>query len=117
MTPDAAHLAYEIVRGGGQFEAGATARALRRVVLDGQAGSEYDALSLTGFRFTSGFAHNGYEIHGVEGKHDRVVVDGRESRLYDEVLSNSLSFHREDQKASFIARDGQRIVHVSYWIR
>ena len=114
MTQDAAHLAYEIVRGGSQFEAGLTRRALRRVVTDGQAGPEYDALSFSGFGFTSEFAHYGYEIHGVEGKHDRVVVDAHESRLYDAV--GSLSFHREDKRTSFIAQDGQKFLRVSFAI-
>jgi hypothetical protein len=38
MTKDGSHFAYEIVRGGKMFKAGGTTRALRRLVLDSQAG-------------------------------------------------------------------------------
>lgn len=43
ISEDGKHLAYSIVRGGGQFAQGRTNRALRRVVVDGQTGPEYDA--------------------------------------------------------------------------
>lgn len=113
MSEDATHFAYEIVRGGTQFEYGRTHRALRRVVIDGQAGPEYDALRLTAFRFTKNVAHYGYEVHGVEGDRDRVVVDGHESKLFDSVFSSSLHYDADNKTFWFVARDGQKFLRVS----
>jgi len=114
MTDDAAHLAYEIVRGGETFKAGRTSHALRRVVIDGQAGPEYDADGLYSFRFTKDFAHYGYEVHRVEGKHDRVVVDGHESKLYESVFRGSLAYAAGEKTFSFVAQDGQKLLRVTF---
>lgn len=116
-SEDAAHLAYEIVRGGSQFQAGRTNRALRRVVIDGQAGPEYDALGLSAFRFIKGAGHYGYEVHGAEGNRDRVVVDGHESKLYDSVFSGSLDYDTDNKSFSFVARDSEKFLLVRFPIQ
>ncbi|MBZ5520886.1 MAG: hypothetical protein LAP21_01375 [Acidobacteriia bacterium] len=107
------HMAYEIVRGGARFMNRLTDRALRRVVIDGQPGPEYDVSSMNGLRFSKDFAHYGYEIHGIEGKHARVRIDGQESRSYDDVVVWSLTLAAEPGTASFIACDKQKLLRVS----
>jgi hypothetical protein len=110
ISPDAAHLAYELVLGGAQFEAGRTAKALRRVMIDGEAGPEYDALSLQPLVFQEG-NHYGYEIVGADGKKDRVLIDGRESRLFDGVVINTLKVDSKG-RAEFYAIDNNKFLKV-----
>jgi hypothetical protein len=111
LNDDATHLAYETVSGGNQFKAGQTSRALRTMVLDGQQGPEYDALSLRNFRFTEEGKHFFYEVVGAKGNRDLVNVDGHESQLYDFVISGRFVPHSKTM--SFVARDGRRFLLVS----
>lgn len=112
LSPDGKHLAYEIVRGGSEFKAGRTRRALRRVVLDGQAGAEYDALDISSFRFSPGKDHFAYEVVGAQKDRDMVVCDGMEGKLYDALFTGSLKF-LDDQTLEFVARDGRRFLRVT----
>jgi hypothetical protein len=112
MNRDATHLAYQTVSGGAQFKAGNTRRALRSVIIDGQAGQEYDAKNIVAFDFDADAHHYFYEVLGAKGDRDLVNIDGHESRVYD-----SVAYPRflEDKKAvSFVARDGARFLHVTY---
>jgi len=111
LNDDATHLAYETVSGGNQFKAGQTSRALRTVVLDGQQGPEYDALTLRNFHFTEEGKHYFYEVVGAKGNRDLVNVDGHESQLYDFVISARFVPHSKTM--SFVARDGRRFLLVS----
>lgn len=111
MNGDATHLAYETVSGGTQYEAGATSRALRTVILDGQPGPEYDALNIRNFRFTGNAKHYYYEVIGAKGDRDLVNVDGHESQLYDGVIDTR--FASGGKLVTFIARDGRRFLRVS----
>ncbi|MBZ5679714.1 MAG: hypothetical protein LAO24_06390 [Acidobacteriia bacterium] len=112
ISNDGAHLAYEIVRGGKQFMAGNTTRALRRVVVDGQAGPEYDALGLRDLNLRAEGKRYHYAVIGAEGTHDRVVFNGLETKLYDDVFSRSVEFV-DDQTIDFVAQDGQRFIRVT----
>lgn len=112
MSPDGEHLAYEIVRGGREFEAGRTRRALRRVVIDGKGGPEFDALGTTDLGVTASGRSHHYVVVGAEGNRDRVVFNGLDTRLYDNVFRGSVEFV-DDQTIEFVAQDGSRIVRVT----
>lgn len=112
MNSDATHLAYQTVSGGAQFKAGNTRRALRSVIIDGQAGPEYDAKNIVGFDFDADAHHYFYEVLRAKGDRDLVNVEGHESRVYD-----SVAYPRflENKKAvTFVARDGARFLRVTY---
>jgi hypothetical protein len=112
MSDDGDRLAYEIVRGGRMYKARYTIRALRRVVIDGQGGPEYDALGIRdiGLRRQGKGYH--YTVIGAEGSRDRVVFNGLETKLYDSVFGGSLEFI-DDRTLEFVAQDGQRFVKVT----
>lgn len=111
MSKDGSHLAYEIVRGGNQFKQGTTRRALRRMVIDGKAGPEYDSNALSHFRFSVDGTHYFYEIYGAVGDRDRVVFDGIDSKIYDTVFRNSTKFV-DETSIEFVAQDGRRFLRV-----
>jgi hypothetical protein len=111
MSKDGSHLAYEIVRGGNQFKEGRTTRALRRMVIDGKAGPEYDSNSMSHFRFATDGSHYYYEIYGAVGDRDRVVFDGIDSKIYDTVFRNSTKFI-DETTIEFVAQDGRRFLRV-----
>jgi len=112
MSGDATHLAYQAVSGGAQFKAGNTPRALRSVIIDGQAGPEYDAKNLVAFRFDAGAHHYSYAVLGAKGDRDLMNVDGHESRVYDAVAYPR--FLEDKQAVTFVARDGTRFLRVTY---
>ncbi|MGI9101605.1 MAG: hypothetical protein ACR2IF_04085 [Terriglobales bacterium] len=112
MSADGAHAAYEIVRGGSQFQSGGTTRALRRIVIDGQGGPEFDALDISGLRLSGGARHHAYIVHGAEGKRDRTVLDGKEGKLYDNVFRYSTKFI-DDQTVEYVAQQGQQFLRVT----
>lgn len=111
MTKDGSHFAYEIVRGGRTFKAGGTSRALRRLVLDSQAGPEYDALGMRDIWFSENGKHSSYLVVGAEGNKDRVIFDGLEGKLYDSVFRHSIKAI-DDRNIEFVAQDGQRFLRV-----
>lgn len=111
LSKDGAHLAYEIVRGGNQFKAGTTLRAQRNMVMDGQAGKIYDALGLANPVFNLDSKYFAYVVQGAEGSRDRVVFNGLEGNLYDDVFYGTLKFS-DEQSVEFVARDGQRFLRV-----
>lgn len=112
ISEDGEHLAYVIVRGGNMFKQGSTERALRRVVLDSQAGPEYDALDIENVEFNSNGKHFFYEVRGARGDRDLVVFDGMEGLLYDAVFRNSTKFI-DDTSIEFVAREGQKFLRVT----
>jgi hypothetical protein len=113
LTHDGARLAYEIVRGGNAFKEGYTQRALRRVVIDGKADAEFDALGVSGLEFNSDGKHYVYEVKGAAGDRDQVVIDGMEGKLYDVVFRNSTKFIQDDT-VEFIAKDGSKFFRVRH---
>jgi WD40 repeat protein len=108
------HLVYELACGRTKFVRGFTSRALRRIVVDGKSGPEYDAYGLYGFRYTEDWKHYGYEVHGMNGNHVLLNVDGKETKIYDDVVTGSLDFPVGSETASFIAREGGTLVRVKW---
>jgi hypothetical protein len=111
VTPQG-RLMYELVRGGGEFKAGNTRRALRRLVVDGVAGPEYNALGIA-CRWSADERHQLCRIEGADRDRHRIVLDGLEgSLLYDDVSPASIEFP-EEAATRFIARRGRHILHVT----
>jgi len=112
ISVDGAHLAYETVSGGRNYKAAVTLRAYRSAVIDGQAGTEYNALGLTAFNFDPESHHYFYEVIGAEGDRDLVDVDGHDSRLYDAVAN--ARYLSDGKTIAFVARDGSHFLRVTY---
>ncbi len=112
ISDDGDHLAYEIVRGGSAFKEGRTSRALRRVVIDGKAGTEYDAQGISDLSLRAEGARYHYIVIGAERDRDRLVFNGLETKLYDNVFRGTPEF-LDDQTLEFVAQDGQRFVKVT----
>jgi hypothetical protein len=51
-------------------------------------------------------------VAGAEGKRDRVRANGRESQLYDDVVSGTIRFVRTGA-VDFVARQGRRVMIVT----
>lgn len=111
MTPDGAHLAYELVRGGADFKNGHSPRARRTVVIDGRPGKEYNAIFVSPIQFSKDARHYCYAVFGASGKRDLVVVDGRESKLYNGVTDPA--FAADGKSMTFVAQDSARLVRVT----
>ena len=113
LAHDGSRLAYEIVRGGNAFKQGYTARALRRLVVDGKAGAEFDAYSISSVEFNSDGKHYVCEVFGAAGERDQVVIDGMEGKLYDSVFRDSTKFIQDDT-VEYIAQDGGKFYRVRH---
>jgi hypothetical protein len=112
MSTDGSRFAYELVRGGLDYLNRATTRARRTVVLDGQAGREYNADSIGMALFSGDSRHYLYTVAHVDGKYDVVVADGAESSHYDEITDLRLS--SDGASAIFLARDSSHLLRVTY---
>jgi hypothetical protein len=112
ISRDGGHLAYEVMLGGKMFKDGDTERALRRVVLDGAFGPEFDCKAIQNITISEGGKHHFYEVHGAQGERDQVVFDGMEGLYYDDVFRNSTRF-LEDHAIEFVAKEGQRLLRVT----
>lgn len=112
MNKDATHIAYETVEGGNQFKAGRTARALRSLVIDGQETARYDALGIFIFGADKDFNRRCFVVRGAKGDKNLVSVNGQESKLYDEVSGARVT--DEQKSVTFFARDGRRVLRVTY---
>ena len=112
MSKDGSHMTFETVFGGEQFQQGKTRRALRRVVIDGVGGKEYDAYNLVPGVFDEAGKRYSYIVHGAQGDRDRMVFDEVEGPLYDDILSQSAHLV-DEQTIEFIARQGHRFLRVT----
>src|SRR5690348_1596268 len=112
LAKDGSRVAYQLVRGGGQFMVGGTMKARRTVVLDGEPGKEYNAEGVSSLLFTPDHRHFTYPVIRIEGKRDLVVVDGAESKSYDDV--DGLTYNADHTAVTFFARDSSRILRVTY---
>ncbi len=108
INPDGEHLAYEIVRCGALV----TGRCLRRIVIDGQGLREYNSLGIVDLGLSRDARSYYYTVVGAEGQRDRVVFNGLETKLYDNVFRRSVEFI-DDQTIEFVAQDGPRFVKVT----
>jgi hypothetical protein len=112
ITKDNQHLAFETVSGGDRYQTGGTLRALRSLVLDGVAGPEYDVLWLADPGFDKDMRHFWYSVHGIQGNHCLINVDGHESRTYDDTIATHLS--QDGNTVTSVALDGGRFLRVTY---
>ena len=111
LTPNATHFAFEMVKGGIRFGAGNTLRAERTVVLDGQPGKKYNAVGLSVLQFSKDEKHYWYKVSGASGKQGLVVVDGHESKLYNDLTGPQ--FDPASNGIVFFARDGKKILRIA----
>ena len=89
FAPDNTRLAYIGVTGGNLWDQGMTARARRRVYVDGIAGAEYDVPYLGGLRFSRDGKHLVYVVGGFADQSRTVafvVANGSEGKRYDEIF-------------------------------
>jgi hypothetical protein len=112
LTKDSSHIAYETISGGHNYKVAATLRAFRTVIIDGQAGSEYNALRLVNFDFDPESRHYFYQVIGAEGDRSLVNIDGHESRLCDFVAGTR--YLPDGKTIAFVARDGSRFLRFTY---
>lgn len=112
LTPNATHFAYEIVHGRENFRLGRTQRAERTVVIDGQPGQEFNALSISPIRFSDDDRHYWYTVAGAKGSQSLVVVDGLESKVYDNV--SSTEYDKSGGQIVFFGRQGSRLLRVTF---
>jgi len=112
ITKDNQHFAFETVSGGDRYQTGGTLRALRSFVLDGVSGPEYDVLWLGEPGFDKDMRHFWYNVHGVQGDHSLINVDGQESRLYGDVVATHLG--RDNNIVTSVAFDNGRFLRVTY---
>ena len=117
LSPDGQRVVYELGWGGFSFSTGYTTQALRRVVLDGQVGKEYDAFDLDEFSFSDDSRHFAYEVHGPPDKNAKgkslVVTDGQEGKLYDEVIHRSMSLFSGEGSVTYVAREGRKFYRAT----
>jgi hypothetical protein len=109
-------LAYSTVQGGAEFKAGRSDRALRRVIVDGVADPEYDALAITPAVISASGEQRAYVVVGAERNRDRFVLNGRESGLYDDIASGSINFV-PPAGVELVARRQRRLLHVTIELR
>ena len=110
LTPHATHFAFEMVKGGPRFNAGNTLRAERTVVLDGQPGKKYNALGISVLQFSKDERHYWYTVV-ASGKQGLVVVDGQESKLYDNLTE--AQFDPAYNGIICFARNGKKILRIT----
>ncbi len=110
FSPDNRHLAFVSVKEG--LWPGATIRAHRRVSLDGQPGSDYDALGLSELVFSGDSNHLAYLVHDPGNKKHSLVLDCREAKHSGEILYGSLKFN-DTSGFVYVAREGRRYLRVT----
>jgi hypothetical protein len=99
-------------RGAAAFKEGYTDRALRRIVIDGQAGPEFDAYNIAYLDVRAEGKSHHYTVIGADGSRDLVIFNGVASRLYDRVIEGSARFI-DDRTIEFLAFDAQRFLRVT----
>jgi hypothetical protein len=116
FSPDGQRLAYVVGDGGPAWSAarqhGEEYRALRRVVVDGPEGKEYDVVAAKNLQFSPDSKHFAYELHDIGKGKSLVVVNGREGKHYDDIVGWSLRF-TSDGMVRYVAREGFKIFRVT----
>jgi hypothetical protein len=114
FAPDNQRVAYIGTTGGSMWEQGQTARARRRVYVDGVAGPEYDVPYLGGLEFSVDGKHVAYIVSGLsEGSRTVtfVVVDGREGKRYDDIFGRP-RFDDDRRAIRYTAQSGRKFYSV-----
>jgi hypothetical protein len=113
---DGGHWGYMTEQGGNRYYSGQTTRAKRRMIVDGQAGPEYDASAIAAMhtQLAGDVFHFSYEVHENKASQNAsfVVLDGQETKLYDAVFRGSSQLSG-DGAVTFVARSGQRFLRVT----
>ena len=110
FSPDNSRVGFMTVTGGHLYLEGYTNRARRRVVVDGRAGTEYNALGLYDFQFSPDSKHFAYGVMGLEKAGSLVVLDGAEGKRYDFVYPGTVKISSD--AVCYVARVGPRFVKV-----
>ena len=116
-SKDGQRVAIAIRKGGFGFSVlGRTKRARRRWIIDGEMGKEYDVPRIETLEFGPDSRHVAYvverlKIDGMKGEKSLVVLDGVESRPYDQVAAESVSFTDEGH-LTYVVRDGSEVYRV-----
>jgi Tol biopolymer transport system component len=114
FAPDNQRVAYIGVTGGSMYEEGLTARARRRVYVDGVAGTEYDVPYLGRLQFSPDGKHVYYVVGGLPEASRKVgflVVNGREGKRYDDVFGRP-RLHEDQRAIRYTAQSGRRFYSV-----
>ena len=111
FSKDAVHVAYETAAERQSSREGGV-RAMRSAVIDGKEGPKYEALDVTSFAFDKEGHHYFYMVQGTKGKESKMIIDGHESRPYDEL--GGTHFLEDGKTVTFFARDGSKFLRVSY---
>jgi hypothetical protein len=120
FSPDGQHLAVVLGHGGPMFDGrGASRRAERQVIVDGQEGRQYNCDELANLMFSVDGRHLTFEVHKTHWGKSLVVVDGIEGKHYEELLGvtrgqvrNTLYFQGEDS-LTYLAREGRKFYRVT----
>ena len=110
-SPDGRRVAMVGVWGGSWFDQGYTRRARRRVFLDGQPGTDSNALSISSLGFSRDGRHFAYAAHDIGDGVSLVVVDTAESKGYDAVWGSSLQFEGGNA-LTWVSRTGHKFFRV-----
>lgn len=114
FAPDNRRVAYVGVKGGSLYDQGFTARARRRVYVDGVAGREYNARSLTRLQFTPDGRHLLFVTGGVSENSRNVsflVADGVEGKRYDYIYGD---IRVEGASFAYTAQSGRKFFTVRH---
>jgi hypothetical protein len=93
--------------------------AKRRVYVDGQPGSEYDAQGLSGLDFTRDSRHVIYVVHGVQQgsrKVSFVVTNRTEGKRYDGGWARTLAV-QDGGTVTYVAQTGRKFLRVTHPIQ
>jgi roadblock/LC7 domain-containing protein len=131
FAPDGRRLGYVAITGSrwaGQAKTATTGvpvskavgrRAKRRVYVDGQPGSEYNAQDLSGLWFSPDSRHFIYVVHDVEessGNVSFVVTDKTEGKRYDGVWARTVEV-LDTGAVDYVARAGRKFFRVTQSIQ
>jgi hypothetical protein len=113
FAPDNQRVAYIGITGGNMYDQAFTARARRRVYLDGVPGTEYDVPYLGRLQFSADGQHVVYVVAGSEGPRTVafIVVNGREGKRYDGILG-SPRVDDDSGSITYTAQSGRRFYSV-----
>jgi hypothetical protein len=124
FSPDGKRMAFLAIHGRARFtealDEGREYKALRSVIVDGQAQREYDIPAIYGLRFSPDSHHFAYEVHedtwpsevkGTGKGRAFVVLDGKEGAPYESLIRGSISF--TPTALRYWVRKGSKLYRIS----